>query len=116
MRAVKIYMMFNQFFPQKSPYLRILNVENDEVNKHYSDIKSHNDPQSYVLNKKLSKLSTWNPASDCVHVCLIKGFNFCIGKILFIDLSILLIRFVKFSKTIKKKLNICKKTNKRCLK
>jgi len=59
-------MMFNQFFPNKPPYVRVVNVEKKKVNSYYEIYESPNDKTSYVLNSKLNNLTSWAPGNRCV--------------------------------------------------
>ena len=58
---VKVFMMFNQFFPHKPPYIRVVNIEHKPVSQYYSAYQSPNDAYSYVLNSKLNNLTSWKP-------------------------------------------------------
>lgn len=60
--------MFNQYFPTKSPYIRIVKTDqNMKVNEFYNSCKSPNDINSYVVNTKLNHISTWVIGKDCVN-------------------------------------------------
>ena len=59
-------MMFNQFFPNKPPYVRVVNYEKKKVNSYYEIYESPNDKNSYVLNGKLNNLTSWQPGNRCV--------------------------------------------------
>lgn len=59
-------MMFNQYFPNKPPYIRVVNHEKKSVNQYYDQYQSPNDKQSFVLNK-LNNLVSWAPGSSCVN-------------------------------------------------
>ena len=64
-------MMFNQFFPNKHPYVRVINYEKKTVNPYYDIYESPNDKNSYVLNNKLNNLTSWAPGNRCVYLVFI---------------------------------------------
>lgn len=64
-------MMFNQFFPNKPPYVRVVNSEKKKINSYYEIYESPNDKNSYVLNSKLMNLANWVPGNRCVNIFII---------------------------------------------
>lgn len=58
--------MFNQFFPNKPPYVRVVNYEKKKAHSYYDAYQSPNDNNSYVLNNKLNNVTTWTPGKRCV--------------------------------------------------
>lgn len=54
-------------FPQKSPYVRIVNRNPDFiVDDFYKPLQSPSDPKSYILNERLNEIKYWDPSKSIV--------------------------------------------------
>jgi hypothetical protein len=54
-------MMLPPTFPKKPPYARIVNKNPGLiVDKFYLPLRSPTDPNSYILNEKLTQCRTWD--------------------------------------------------------
>jgi hypothetical protein len=60
-------MMIPYGFPQKAPYVRIINRNSEFiVDDFYKSLQSPNDPKSYILNEKLNEIKYWDPSKSIV--------------------------------------------------
>lgn len=85
-------MMFNQYFPNKPPYVRVVNHERKSVNPYYDLYQSPNDKQSYVLNNKLNNLVSWAPGSSCVNYIVTSDERVLVSEVPALNLPFLRIR------------------------
>ncbi len=54
-------MMLPPNFPKKPPYVRIINQSSEfRVDPFYQNLRSPTDPNSYILNEKLTQTKKWD--------------------------------------------------------
>ena len=64
-------MMLPSAFPNKSPYVRIINHSSEYiVDPLYKDLRSPTDPKSFILNSKLDSVKKWTPSSSVVNIII----------------------------------------------
>lgn len=58
-------------FPKKPPYVRIVNKNHGlVVDKFYLPLRSPTDPNSYILNEKLTQCRTWDENKSIVNIII----------------------------------------------
>lgn len=61
-------------FPQKPPYVRIINRNPDFiVDDFYQPLQSPSDNKSYILNERLNEIKFWDPSKSIVKLKLNVG-------------------------------------------
>lgn len=66
-------MMIPYGFPNKSPYVRIINRNTEfNVDPFYKNLRSPTDPKSFILNEVLSDIANWNPNKSIVNCKLLR--------------------------------------------
>lgn len=61
-------------FPQKPPYVRIINRNPDFiVDDFYQPLQSPSDNKSYILNERLNEIKFWDPSKSIVKLKLNLG-------------------------------------------
>lgn len=67
-------MMIPANFPQKPPYVRIINRNPDFiVDDFYQPLQSPSDNKSYILNERLNEIKFWDPSKSIVKLKLNLG-------------------------------------------
>lgn len=64
-------MMLPPTFPKKPPYVRIINQSPDfKVDSFYLSLRSPTDPNSYILNEKLTQTKKWDETKSIVNIII----------------------------------------------
>lgn len=68
---VDFYMMLPANYPKKPPFVRIVNKNPASiVNKFYLSLRSPTDPNSFILNEKLTQCRSWDENKSIVNVII----------------------------------------------
>jgi hypothetical protein len=68
---VNFFVMLTSEFPKKPPYIRIYNNDRQlKATPFYEPLKSPTDPNSYILNSKLSQIQNWSEKKSIVNVII----------------------------------------------
>lgn len=64
-------MMLPASYPKRPPYARIINQNStQQVNNFYLPLRSPTDPNSFILNEKLSQCKNWDETKSIVNIII----------------------------------------------